>query len=63
MLNHKLYKPTLQVDDITIYIPNSKILTGKCGREIIAHQNKLDLNSLAHKNKIANITYFSIKYN
>ena len=63
MLNRKLYKPTLNIDDITIYIPSTNLLTGFCGREIIAKQNGLNPKSIHDSNKICNLTTKSIKYN
>jgi len=63
MYKRKLYKPTLVIDDITITVVNTKVLTGLCGREIIAKQNKLNASSIHDSLKICNLTYNSVRYN
>jgi hypothetical protein len=63
MFRPKLYKPTLIIDDITITVVNSKVLTGLCGREIIAKQNGLNPNRIHDSPRLCHLTYMSIKYN
>jgi hypothetical protein len=63
MFRRKLYKPTLVIDDITITVPNSKVLTGLCGREILAKQNGLNPNRIHDSLEICNLTLKSIKNN
>lgn len=63
MLNRKMYKPELIIDNYTIKLSNSIQLTGMCTREIICKQNGLNPKSIHDSNLISHITYMSIKYN